>query len=76
MKKLKPIHHNKFGKFLEYIGCQYMRQKGSHKIYHRSDLIRPIIVPTYKQIPVFIIKNNLKLLNISTKNYLTILDNL
>ena len=32
-------------------------------IYTRFDLPRPIVVPERKNIPVFVIKNNLKLLN-------------
>lgn len=45
-------------------------------IYTRFDLIRPIVVPERKNIPVFIIKNNLRVLNISSEKYLSILEKL
>jgi predicted RNA binding protein YcfA (HicA-like mRNA interferase family) len=74
MAKLSPIHWRQFERFLLYVGCKFSRQKGSHRVYHRSDLKRPIIIPAGKDIPIFVIKNNLRLLNISTEEYLDILD--
>ena len=76
MPHLAPIHYSKFHKFLQYVGCEFKRKKGSHLIYTRFDLPRPIVIPERKSIPVFIIKNNLKLLNISNEKYLEILEKL
>ncbi|HLC94669.1 MAG TPA: hypothetical protein VJH96_03830 [Patescibacteria group bacterium] len=33
-----------------------MRQKGNHRIYWRVGLERPIVLPTYKNLPIFIIR--------------------
>ena len=76
MPRLIPVHYKKFEKFLLYIGCTFERQKGSHRIYKRSDLKRPIVIPADEQIPVFVILNNLRLLNISRERYLEILESL
>lgn len=76
MPHIAPIHYGLFHKFLLYVGCEFHRKKGSHSIYKRFDLHRPIVVPERKNIPVFIIKNNLKLLNISNEKYLEILEKL
>jgi len=76
MPHLAPIHYATFHKFLQYVGCEFQRKKGSHLIYKRFDLLRPIVIPERKSIPVFIIKNNLKLLNISNEKYLQILEKL
>ena len=76
MPHLAPIHYSKFHKFLLYVGCEFKRKKGSHMIYSRFDLPRPIVIPERKNIPVFVIKNNLKLLNISSEKYLRILETL
>lgn len=73
MPKISPISWKKFEKFLLFVGCEYKRQKGDHRVYWRSDLNRPIILPTYKQIPVFIIRNNLRTLGIGHGEYLEIL---
>ena len=56
---MKSISWQDFEKFLFYVGCTYKRQKGDHKIYWRSDLKRPIVLPMYKNIPIFIIKNKI-----------------
>ncbi len=70
---MKPISWKEFDKFLLYVGCIYDRQKGDHRIYWRSDLKRPIVLPMYKNLPKFVIKNNIRLLGLTTKEYLEIL---
>lgn len=42
----------------------------------KKGLIRPIIIPAIKDIPVFIIHNNLRLLGISHEEYLKIISDL
>lgn len=74
MPKLTPIHYKKFEKFLIYIGCTFDRQKGSHRIYKRPDLKKPIVIPTDTKLPVFVILNNLRTLKINREEYLDILN--
>ena len=38
-----------------------------------SGVIRPIVIPKYASVPVFIIKNNLKVAGISRERYLELL---
>lgn len=76
MAKITPVSWQEFEKFLLYIGCEYKRKKGSHRIYHKPGLNRPIVVPEYKELPVFIIRNNLRTLDIDPKQYLEILKQL
>ena len=76
MPQLKPVPFSKFESFLFYIGCKFVRQKGSHRSYQRAGLNRPIIVPYRKEIPVYIIKNTLRNLGMSTDNFLVIIDKL
>lgn len=73
MPALRPVHYKKFETFLREIGCQRVRQEGDHRVWTRHDLIRPIIVRTKKDLPVFEIKSNLRTLRIGTKEYLDIL---
>ena len=73
MPELRPIDYRGFEKFLFYIGCEFKRQKGSHRIYTRSDLIRPIVVPAVKDVSVLVIRSNLKTLQITVEKYLDIL---
>lgn len=74
MPALRPIHYKRFEKFLLGVGCELVRQEGDHRVWSRPDLIRPIIVRTKKDLPVFEIKSNLRTLRISTQEYLSILD--
>ena len=76
MSHLTPIHYRKFDKFLKYTGCEFIRQKGDHRIYKRADLKRPVVTPVDKDIPIFIIRNNLRLLGITPDEYLKILNEL
>jgi len=73
MAHLAPIHWRKFEKFLFFIGCGFEREKGDHRIYWRQGLKRPVVIPRDAQLPVFIIRNNLRVLNISPDEYIEIL---
>lgn len=76
MAKLAPIHWRRFDKFLIYVGCRLVREKGDHRVYTRSGLLRPIVVPRDTQLPVFIVRNNLRVLGVSVDEYLKIMDSL
>jgi predicted RNA binding protein YcfA (HicA-like mRNA interferase family) len=73
MPRITPLNWKEFEKFLLYVGCTFQRQKGDHRVYWRSGLSRPIILPMYRNLPVFIIRNNLRTLGISMDEYLQIL---
>jgi predicted RNA binding protein YcfA (HicA-like mRNA interferase family) len=69
MPKISRIHWKKFEKFLLYVGCEFVREKGDHRVYQKQGLPRPIILPRRKQLELFIIHNNIRLLGISAKEY-------
>lgn len=70
MGGLTQIHWREFEEFLAATGCVFVREHGDHRIWTRSGLPRPIVVPKRNAIPVFVIKNNLRVLGISTQEYL------
>ncbi|MBI2449914.1 MAG: type II toxin-antitoxin system HicA family toxin [Candidatus Nealsonbacteria bacterium] len=74
MAHLTPIHWKKFEKFILFIGCSFDREKGDHRIYWRENLKRPVVIPREEELPVFIIRNNLRILGVSPEEYLDILD--
>lgn len=76
MPRLTPISRKKLEKFLVFVGCHFKRQKGDHLIYDRAGLKRPVVFTTDKEVPVFIIRNNLRTLGISVKEYLEIIKRL
>ena len=73
MNKIVSISWQKFEKFLLFVGCEFKREKGDHRIYWREGLNRPVVIPREKNLPVFIIRNNLRTLNISREEYLEIM---
>ena len=76
MPKLTPIKRRKFEVFLRFIGCKLKRIKGDHFIYSRSGLKRPVIITADSDVPVFIIRNNLRTLGMSVEEYLNIIKQL
>jgi len=73
MSRLTPIHFRRFCKILEKEGFSFSGQSGDHLIYHKAGISRAIVIPRYKQLPIFIIKNNLRTAGISREKYLKIL---
>ena len=76
MGGLTPINWRDFEKFLRFVGCQFLREKGDHQVWGRLGLKRPIVFPKISNIPVFVIRNNLRLLDFSVANYLDVIDKL
>lgn len=74
MPRITPISWKKFEKFLFFVGCEFLSEKGDHRIYSRIGLARPVVIPRERQLPVFVIMNNLRVLQISHQEYLDILE--
>ena len=55
-------------------GFRFVRQEGSHRSYVKDGIARPIVIPTYREIPVFIIRNNMKTAGLSREDYFRLLD--
>ena len=67
---LKNIELPIFRKFLEAKGCSVIRTNGGHEVWTRKDFLRPIVLQTHiNPIPEFIIKNCLKNLGCSKKDF-------
>lgn len=73
---LTPVKRSKFEKFLTFIGCKYKRSAGDHFIYDREDLKRPVVITADREVPIFIIRNNLRTLNMTVEEFLEILKEL
>jgi predicted RNA binding protein YcfA (HicA-like mRNA interferase family) len=57
-------------------GFTFSRQRGDHLIYTKPGVARPLVIPTYHEVPVFIIKNLLRSLGMSREKFLEALHNL
>ncbi|MGH9434000.1 MAG: type II toxin-antitoxin system HicA family toxin [Terriglobia bacterium] len=57
MPPLRPVAYKTLIKVFEQDGFVFNRQRGDHLIYTKLEVKRPIVIPTYHEVPVFIIKN-------------------
>jgi len=74
-KHLRNISISKWKAFLELALCKYIGTVGGHEKWTRSDILRPIIFQTHiDPIPEFIIKNNLRNLNYTKKDFFEIIE--
>ncbi|MDL1983854.1 MAG: type II toxin-antitoxin system HicA family toxin [Deltaproteobacteria bacterium] len=71
--KIKPTHYQVQIKIFEMAGCVYARTKGDHVIYHYPGTIRPVVIPKYKEVPTFVIKNNMRIIGMSREKYFELL---
>lgn len=73
MSYIAPIHYKKLVRVFELSGFVLDRREGDHFVYVKESIKRPVVIPTYKQVPVFIIKNNLRSAHISRGEYFRLL---
>ena len=74
MPRITPIHYKKLVKVFEYLNFRLDRQEGDHLIYVKNGIKRPVVIPMYDDVPIFIIKNDLKLAGISRSDYQKVLE--
>lgn len=73
MPRITPVSYRKLARVFERDGWRYARQKGDHLIYTEPGNIRPLVIPMYDEVPVFIIKNLLRTAGMSRERYFELL---
>jgi len=73
MPKFAPVDWKTLERIFFAAGFQFARQEGSHRSYLKQRIARPVVIPTYREVPVFIIRNNLKTARISRDEYFRLL---
>jgi len=73
MPRITPIHWRDLERVFLAVGFRFARQEGSHRSYVKAGILRPIVIPTYQEVPISIIRNNLKTAGISRDEYLRML---
>jgi predicted RNA binding protein YcfA (HicA-like mRNA interferase family) len=76
MSKIKPINWKEWEKIFLANGFKFARQEGSHRSYTKKGISRPVVIPTYEEVAVSIIRNNLKTSRISREEYFRLLEKL
>lgn len=73
-RKLAAIHYKRLAKIFELEGFMLTREEGSHLVYVKPGNKRPVVIPKYSEVPVFVIKNNLRTAGISRERYFELLE--
>jgi predicted RNA binding protein YcfA (HicA-like mRNA interferase family) len=73
MAAIRPVHYQALIRVFEQDGFQYDRQEGDHRIYVKAGVRRPLVIPTYRAVPVFIIKNLLRTSGMTRERYFELL---
>jgi len=74
MPRMTPVHWRVLEQVFLAAGFRFVRQQGSHRSYVKPGIARPIVIPTYDEIPVSIIRNNLKTAGVSRDEYFSLLE--
>ncbi len=69
MPKLRPVSYKELVSVFEAEGFRLVRTEGDHRVFTKPGVIRPVVIPRYAAVPVFIIKNNLRTAGISRERY-------
>jgi predicted RNA binding protein YcfA (HicA-like mRNA interferase family) len=74
MPRIVSIPYHKLVRVLEMESFTLARERGDHMIFTRPGILRPVVVPRYDALPVFIIKNVLRPAQIGRERYLELLE--
>lgn len=74
MPKIAAIPSSKLRKVFEKAGFKCVRIEGDHYVYTKPGIIRLVVIPDWHEVPVFIIKNNLRTANISREEFFELLE--
>ena len=75
MDRIRPVPAKRLRKVFEKAGFECVRSEGDHFVYTKKGVIRPIVIPDWPEVPVFIIKNNLRSAGMSREQYFDLLKN-
>jgi predicted RNA binding protein YcfA (HicA-like mRNA interferase family) len=73
MPAIRPVHYKDLIRVFEQDGFTYDRTEGDHRIYTKPSVRRPLVIPLYSAVPVFIIKNLLRTSGMSRERYFELL---
>jgi len=74
MPKLTTEHWRTLDAVFLAAGFKFLRQKGIHRSYEKPGAPRPVVIPTYEEVPVSIIQSNLGTAGLSRDEYFALLD--
>ncbi len=73
MPQIVPVPHGTLVRIFERDGFVFSRQRGDHLIYTKAGVKRPLVIPAYRSVPVFVIKNLLRTAGMTRERYFELL---
>ena len=74
MPRITPISSRRLRLVFEKAGFQCVRVEGDHFVYVKPGVPRPVVIPEWDAIPVFIIKNNLRTAGMTREQYFELME--
>jgi len=74
--KIVPVHWTVLEKIFVLDGWRFDRQEGSHRAYVKPGTARPLVIPTYPEVPVSIIRSNMRTAQMDRDRYFALLAHL
>ena len=68
--RIAATHWRRQVKVFEAYGCRFVRQRGDHLVYEHPEARRPVIIPRYDEIPVSVIRTNMRTVGMTRDEYL------
>jgi len=72
--RITPVHWQALERVFLVAGFRFAPQEGSHRSYVKPGILRPIVIPAYQEVPVSIIRTNLKTAGIFRHVYFRLLE--
>lgn len=73
MPRITPVGWRTLEKVFLADGFVLEREKGSHRVYSKPSVSRPVVIPKYKELGVDIIKSNMRTAGMSNRRYFNLL---
>lgn len=73
MAAIQPVPYQALVRVFEKDGFTFARQTGDHMIYTKPGVKRPIVIPAYRSVPVFVIRNLIRTSGMSRERYFELL---
>ena len=74
MPRLIPVKWQVLECIFKKDGFIFERQQGDHRSYIKKGLLRPVVIPTYREVDVDIIKSNMRTAGMSRERYFNLLE--
>lgn len=73
-RRVAPVSWKRLRCVFEKDGFVFRRQEGDHLILAKPGCLRPVVIPTYPEIDVEIIKRNMRTAGMTRERYFELLD--